>query len=105
MEMNQLADDFEGSISTTIGRIDEIATGIASAVEEQGAATAEISRSVQQAAQSTGEVFENINALNEAATVTGESADQVQEVSSNLSREVGDLDQEVQQFLKRVRSS
>src|SRR6201990_3435375 len=37
-------------IGTTIGQIDEIATTIAAAVEEQGGSTKEIARSVQQAA-------------------------------------------------------
>ncbi|MBL4667534.1 MAG: hypothetical protein JKY04_09160, partial [Sneathiella sp.] len=50
-----------------IGRISEIATSIASAVEEQGAATGEISRNVQQAAQSTQEVSQNIDSVNSAA--------------------------------------
>jgi len=40
-------------IGGTIGRISEIATTIAAAVEEQGATTQEISRNVQQAAQGT----------------------------------------------------
>ena len=39
--------------ATTIGRISEIATAIAAAVEEQGAATQEIARNVQQAARGT----------------------------------------------------
>jgi methyl-accepting chemotaxis protein len=43
-------------ITVTIGRISEIATTIASAVEEQGAATQEISRNVQQAAAGTMQV-------------------------------------------------
>lgn len=92
-----------GGISTTIGRINEIATSISSAVEEQGAATGEISRSVQQAAQSTQEVSQNISSVNQAASVTGESANQVQDVATTLSSEVGNLDQEVQNFLRRVR--
>ena len=37
----------------TIGRLSEISSAIAAAVEEQGAATQEISRNVQQAAQGT----------------------------------------------------
>ena len=41
------------SIGKTIGEINEIATTIAAAVEEQGAATQEIARNVQQAAAGT----------------------------------------------------
>ena len=43
-------------IGDTIGRMSEIASTIASAVEEQGAATQEISRNVQQAAHGTQQV-------------------------------------------------
>jgi methyl-accepting chemotaxis protein len=43
-------------ITGMIGRINEISTAIASAVEEQSAATAEISRSIQQATQQTKQV-------------------------------------------------
>ena len=44
------------TIGATIGRMSEISATIASAVEEQGAATQEISRNVQQAAIGTQEV-------------------------------------------------
>ena len=43
-------------IGGTIGRISEIATTIAAAIEEQGTATQEISRNVQQAAAGTTRV-------------------------------------------------
>ncbi len=54
------------SIGGTIGSINEIATVIASAVEEQGSATREIARNVQEAAQGTGEVSSNIVGVNAA---------------------------------------
>ncbi|MEH6402308.1 MAG: methyl-accepting chemotaxis protein [Sneathiella sp.] len=94
-----------GGISTTIGRINEIATTISAAVEEQGAATSEISRSVQQAADSAQEVTQNIAAVNDTATSTGQSAVKVQNVAEKLVREAGDLDVEVDRFLGQVKSS
>ena len=63
-------------IGGTIGRINEIATTIASAVEEQGAATQEIARNVQQAARDT-EVSANITGVTQAAGETGAAASQV----------------------------
>jgi soluble cytochrome b562 len=45
----------------------EIASTIASAVEEQGAATQEISRNVQQAAQGTMQVSSNITDVQRGA--------------------------------------
>ena len=55
-------------IGDTIGRMSEIASTIASAVEEQGAATQEISRNVQQAAQGTMEVSSNITDVQRGAS-------------------------------------
>ena len=64
-------------IGKTIGEINQIATTIASAVEEQGAATQEIARNVQQAAAGTTEVTSNISGVNAAARDTGTAASQV----------------------------
>ncbi len=47
-------------IGLTIGRLSEISSAIASAVEEQGAATREISRNIQHAAQGTEQVAPSI---------------------------------------------
>ena len=55
-------------ISGTIGQLSEISSTIASAVEEQGAATQEISRNVQRAAQ---EVSSNVTEVQRGATETG----------------------------------
>ena len=53
-------------IARIIGQIDQVATGIASAVEEEGAATKEIARNVQQAATGTHEVSSNIGGVSAA---------------------------------------
>ncbi|MEI9984279.1 MAG: methyl-accepting chemotaxis protein [Aliidongia sp.] len=54
-------------IGTTIGRIDEIVSVIADAVRQQGSATDEIARNVQQAAAGTQDVAQNIGGVTEAA--------------------------------------
>ena len=62
-EMQTATQDSVGAIKEiggTIGRISEIATVIAAAVEEQGAATSEITRNVQQAATGTSQVAGNV---------------------------------------------
>ena len=61
-------------IGDTIGRMSEIASTIASAVEEQGAATQEISRNVQQAAQGTQQVSANIADVQRGASETGSAS-------------------------------
>src|SRR4030081_413839 len=58
-------------ISGTIGRGSEIAAAIAAAIEEQGAATQEIARNVQQAALGTTQVATNIADVNRGAGDTG----------------------------------
>ncbi|HKX11259.1 MAG TPA: methyl-accepting chemotaxis protein [Stellaceae bacterium] len=61
-------------IDSTIGRISEVSTGVASAKEEQGAATREIARNTQGAARGTHEVSPNIGGVNMAADDTGAAA-------------------------------
>ena len=45
-----------GGISSTIGKMSEIAVTISSAIEEQGAATREIARNIQAAAEGSSEI-------------------------------------------------
>ena len=54
-------------IGGTIGKISDIAITIASAVEQQGAATQEIARSVQNVAQGTQEAAANVMQVNRGA--------------------------------------
>jgi methyl-accepting chemotaxis protein len=92
-------------ITGTIGRVSEISTAIASAVEEQGAATQEISRNVQQAAQGTQEVSTNISGVTKAARETGDAAKQVLESASELSKNGTVLKTQVAEFLRMVRAA
>ncbi len=64
-------------ITQIIEQVRQISSAIASAVEEQGAATQEIARNVGQAAQGTQEVSTNIAGLSEAAGMTGLVAEKV----------------------------
>ena len=93
------------SIGRTIGRISEIATAIASAVEEQGAATQEIARNVQQAASGTRQVSSNIAGVTAAAGETGEAASQMLKAAGDLARQGEDLQAQVDKFLSAVRAA
>lgn len=93
------------SIGGTIGSINEIATMIASAVEEQGSATREIARNVQEAAQGTGEVSSNIVGVNEAAGETGAAATQVLASAEQLSGQAATLRADVDRFLANIRAA
>jgi methyl-accepting chemotaxis protein len=92
-------------ITETINRVNETATSIASAVEEQGAATREISRNVLQAAQGTQEVSGNITGVSQAAQQTGSAAVQVLASASELSRNGEALKAHVAAFLQEVRAA
>ena len=83
----------------------EISSTIAAAVEEQGAATQEISRNIQQAAQGTPQVSANITDVQHGATETGSASAQVHASAKSLSGESNRLKLEVAQFLNSVRAA
>jgi methyl-accepting chemotaxis protein len=92
-------------IGTTIGRMSEISSTIASAVEEQGAATQEISRNVQQASQGTTQVTSHITDVQRGASETGTASSQVLSAAQSLSSESNRLKLEVGRFLSSVRAA
>ena len=92
-------------ISETIGKINEISSSVASAVEEQSAATQEIGRNVDQAAKGTQEVTENITSVSRATSETGTSATQVLSASEELAKQADSLKSTVESFLRDVRAA
>ncbi|MGY4434778.1 methyl-accepting chemotaxis protein [Bradyrhizobium sp. F1.13.1] len=90
-------------IGDTIARISEISSTIAAAVEEQGAATQEISRNIQHAANGTSEVSANIGHVQRGAGETGAASAQVHSAAQSLSQESNRLKSEVARFLESVR--
>jgi methyl-accepting chemotaxis protein len=73
-------------ISQVIARISDFQTTIASAVEEQTATTAEMNRSVGEAAGGTGDIAQNITGVAEATRVTSEGVAQTQQATAELAR-------------------
>ncbi|MCK1386998.1 HAMP domain-containing methyl-accepting chemotaxis protein [Bradyrhizobium sp. 21] len=92
-------------IGDTIARMSEISSAIAAAVEEQGAATQEISRNIQQAANGTSEVSANIGDVQRGASETGAASAQVHSAAQSLSQESNRLKSEVARFLESVRAA
>jgi methyl-accepting chemotaxis protein len=90
------------TISHTIVEINEIATAIAAAIEEQGTATDEIARNVQRAAAGTSEVAANVSGISQAANDTGQVAMRVNSTSERVQSDVDILRREVGQFLQRL---
>nr|MBC8241200.1 HAD-IC family P-type ATPase [Alphaproteobacteria bacterium] len=93
------------SITDTIGKINEIATSVSSAVEEQSAATQEIARNVEEAAKGTQEVNVNISSVSEASKETGTASSQVQAASQELAQHANQLNDAVFTFLDEVRAA
>ncbi|PDT83648.1 methyl-accepting chemotaxis protein [Bradyrhizobium sp. Y36] len=93
------------AIGDTITRMSEIASAIASAVEEQGAATREISRNVQQAARGTQQVSASIVDVQRGASQTGSASSNVLASAKSLSGESTRLKIEVGKFLDAIRAA
>ncbi len=90
-------------IGETIGAINEIATTIASAVDQQSAATQEMACNVQQAATGTQHVSSNIAGVNQAAVEAGSAAAQVLAAADALGGQADTLRQEIDRFLAGIR--
>ncbi|UYO48929.1 methyl-accepting chemotaxis protein [Rhodopseudomonas palustris] len=92
-------------IGETIARMSEIAATIASAVEEQGAATQEISRNVHHAAEGAHQVSVNIVEVQRGASATGSASAQVLSAAQSLAHDSTRLKDEVARFLRTVRAA
>ena len=92
------------SISGTIRSVDQIASTIAAAVEEQGASTLEIWNNIQQLAAASGEVNTSISSVSEAVGDTGSAATQVLSSAQMLTEEADRLGASVESFLDKVRA-
>jgi methyl-accepting chemotaxis protein len=85
-------------ITRVIARISDFQTTIASAVEEQTATTAEMNRSVGEAATGTGQIAENITGVADAARLTTEGVSQSQHATAELARMSAELTDLVSTF-------
>ncbi len=92
-------------IRNTIDRISDIATNIASAVEQQGAATSEIARNVQEAARGTSEVTTSIASVSDTAGATGAAAGRMQDAAGTLAGQSNSLREQMDAFLVEIRSA
>ena len=94
-----------GGITARIREIDGVATSIAAAIEEQGAATREIARNVAEAAAGTGAVTGTIDAVAQAADETGTAATRMLASAASLSAQSAELRREIDTFLATVRAA
>lgn len=92
-------------IGGTIRQINDITITIAAAVEEQTAATGEISRNVTQAAAGTQEVSANVGQVTQASDQTGAAANQVRSAASQLAHQSEMLRGQVESFLASIQAA
>jgi methyl-accepting chemotaxis protein len=93
------------AITATISDISRIAATIAGAVEQQSAATQEITRNVQQVAAGTTEIAGNVRGLSEATDHTGTAAGDVLSASRELSEQAETMRERVETFLRDIRAA
>jgi uncharacterized protein YoxC len=92
-------------ITSTIGEISSIAGNIAVAVEEQGAATQEIARSIQQAASGNHEVASLMSGIKQDASQTMDVAGHLTAASEALGVQSGSLRLNVDSFLQEMKAA
>lgn len=92
------------AITETIQRVSEIASGIAAAVEQQGAATNEIARNTQHISADSRSVTENVTALVRDTETVSTASGQILTASNGLHQEIDRLNGEVAGFLAKIRA-
>lgn len=92
------------TIHDNVIKITEMASGVASAVEQQRAATDEIARNVQEAASGTQEVTRNVMGVAEGAQRTQEASDAVSSNSNSIHDAIEELKGVTTTFLSAVRA-
>jgi len=94
-----------GRIVATIGSIRKVSASIAASVGEQGAATNEIARNTHRAAEGAAHVTENITGVGRSAEMTGAAATQLMGLSGSLSKQADELTEQVEAFVRTLRSA
>ncbi|MFT4076785.1 MAG: methyl-accepting chemotaxis protein [Asticcacaulis sp.] len=105
----------QGATERTVGSIERIVStitdmrnisgNIASAVEQQGAATHEIAGNTARASDGTQAVTENIFGVGRAAEMTGAASTQLMGLSGSLTEQAASLQQEVAAFVHQLRAA
>ena len=92
-------------IGETIEKMSEISTAIATAVEQQGAATQEIASNMNQAASNTQDVSHNVAGISDEIAETERATANVVSVSEVLGQQSDTLQKEVDLYLVKARDA
>jgi methyl-accepting chemotaxis protein len=91
-----------GTITTTMVEVKDFADGIAAAVDQQGGATQEISRNVNDAARGTQQLAHSVSEVSAVIGDTSKAAGVVLTAAEDLARQTGLLQQKIDEFLQRA---
>ncbi|MBC2858765.1 globin-coupled sensor protein [Stappia sp. 28M-7] len=97
--------DTISSIASTVGEIDTLTATIAAAIEEQGAATREISMNVQHAAQGTVTLTRNVTGVTAAIDKTEDAARDFLVVSGDLRGQSDQISGQIRDFFSEIRQT
>ena len=101
---NNVVEAIKG-IGGTIGQVNEISVSIASAIEQQGAATQEIVRHTEEVANGTAEVSTNIGGVSRGIAATETAATRVLAATEELNKQTASLRAEVDHFLVDIQAA
>lgn len=92
------------SVTATIGSLNEIATAIAAAVEEQGAATSEIARNIQLAAAGTQDAAVAVDGVSDVVSKTEAASQALVDAMKGLEERANRLTDSIGGFVTQVRA-
>jgi hypothetical protein len=92
------------AINKIIQELRDIGLTVAAAVEQQAAATQEITRAILQVSTSTSKVADSMDAVREAAHRGSATVTDVKQTASQLSNEADMMGEEVKSFLTAMKS-
>jgi methyl-accepting chemotaxis protein len=92
-------------IADVVRQVNEVSASISAAIEEQGAATQEIARNVEQASSGSSTVSRSIHDVQQTAEQCATIAVDIGAASGELSQQTATLRDNVAKFLKRVREA
>ena len=92
-----------GEIDALMRDVNEMSTGLAAAVEEQHAATSEISQSIHSAAEGARSAAGNTTQLVEAVGQSSSAAGNAREVAQGVASEVKNLRSAIDEFIAGIR--
>ena len=91
-----------GEITSTMNKVNDITTGIATAVEEQGNATLLISQNIQEASSETSSVSDNMSVMTSRADKANQSAQEMNNATEMMSIQTRELHNQVDEFINKI---